>query len=124
MIRRHIVSDSDVSELCQRIYRKHKRALDLIFEHRPDVRLEIFELVKHLRSEAAASHGISATDTSRLFIAFDDEHLRGVGERWQTVRVIPEQTAEARVREHEDLSLAAYFAVPVSNREWRPNTSS
>ena len=33
MLRRHIVSDSDVAILCRRIYRQHKQALDTIFEH-------------------------------------------------------------------------------------------
>jgi hypothetical protein len=36
MLRRHIVSESEIAELCQRIYRKHKQALDLIYNHRPD----------------------------------------------------------------------------------------
>ena len=36
MLRRHIVSDSDISRLCRDIYEKHRQALDLIFEHRPD----------------------------------------------------------------------------------------
>ncbi len=35
MLRRHILSESDVAELCRNLYQKHKRALDLIFEHRP-----------------------------------------------------------------------------------------
>lgn len=36
MLRRYIVGGSEVDELCSRIYRKHQRALDLIFERRPD----------------------------------------------------------------------------------------
>ncbi len=36
MLRRHIVGDSEIARLCQQIYRKHQRALDLIYEHRPD----------------------------------------------------------------------------------------
>lgn len=36
MLRRHIVSDSQIDELCRRIYARHRRALDLIFERRPD----------------------------------------------------------------------------------------
>lgn len=35
MLRRHIVSESDVADLCRSLYQKHKQALDLIFEHRP-----------------------------------------------------------------------------------------
>ena len=36
MLRRHIVGESEIEKLCQQIYRKHKSALDLIFEYRPD----------------------------------------------------------------------------------------
>ena len=48
MLRRHIVSDSDVAELCRSIYHKHRQALDLIFEHRPDQRAQILQYVKSL----------------------------------------------------------------------------
>jgi hypothetical protein len=41
MLRRHIVKESEIAELCQNIYQKHKRALDLIYEHRPDLQSEI-----------------------------------------------------------------------------------
>lgn len=43
MLRRHIVSESEIAELCRQIYRRHKQALDLILEHRPDLQLEIYE---------------------------------------------------------------------------------
>ena len=48
MLRRHIVSDSDVAELCRNIYQQHRQALDLIFEHRPDQQAQIGEYVKSL----------------------------------------------------------------------------
>ncbi|HEY9613262.1 PD-(D/E)XK nuclease family protein, partial [Allocoleopsis sp.] len=48
LIRRHIVSDSEIAELCRKIYRKHKQALDLIFEHRPDLQLELSEKLKEI----------------------------------------------------------------------------
>ncbi len=41
MLRRHIVSEFDIAELCRRIYQKHRRALDLIYEHRPDQQASI-----------------------------------------------------------------------------------
>lgn len=41
MLRRHIVSDSEIAELCRKIYRQHQQALDLIFEHRPDLQFDI-----------------------------------------------------------------------------------
>lgn len=51
MLRRHIVSDSEIVELCRRIYRKHQKALDLIFEHRPDQQAEIRELLEKIVQE-------------------------------------------------------------------------
>jgi hypothetical protein len=52
MLRRHIVSESELAELCRRIYRKHQRALDLIYEYRPDQQVALQELlVKLIQSE-------------------------------------------------------------------------
>jgi len=48
MLRRHIVSESEIAELCHRIYQKHRQALDLIFEHRPDQQDKISQFVKSL----------------------------------------------------------------------------
>ena len=42
------MSDSDVAELCRSIYRQHRQALDLIFEHRPDQQSQIGQYVKAL----------------------------------------------------------------------------
>ena len=36
-VRRNILGDRELEDICKRIYAKHKRALDLIYEHRPDV---------------------------------------------------------------------------------------
>ncbi|TAK20810.1 MAG: hypothetical protein EPO26_17495 [Chloroflexota bacterium] len=36
MLRRHIVTDSEIATLCRKIYHQHRHALDLLFEHRPD----------------------------------------------------------------------------------------
>lgn len=51
MLRRHIVNDSEIAQLCRRIYRKHQKALDLIFEHRPDKQAEIRELLEKIVRE-------------------------------------------------------------------------
>lgn len=48
MLRRHIMSESEIAELCRRIYKKHKLALDLIFEHRPDENAAVIEVIKSL----------------------------------------------------------------------------
>jgi hypothetical protein len=41
MLRRQIVNDSQVAELCRQIYQQHGRAIDLIYKHRPDIQTEL-----------------------------------------------------------------------------------
>lgn len=48
MLRRHIVSESEIDEICRRLYQRHKRALDLIIEHRPDRQAEIKEALEDM----------------------------------------------------------------------------
>lgn len=40
-IRRHIVSDSEIAKLCQKIYFEHRQAINLIIEHRQYLQSEI-----------------------------------------------------------------------------------
>lgn len=42
------MSDSEIADLCRRIYSKHQRALDLIYEHRPDRQAIIQKTLKDL----------------------------------------------------------------------------
>jgi len=61
MLRRHIVGDSEIARLCQQIYRKHQRALDLIYEHRPDpqaaIRIMALDLMENTPGLALESRG-------------------------------------------------------------------
>lgn len=41
MLRRHVVTDSETAELCRRIYREHKLAIELILAHAPNRIIEI-----------------------------------------------------------------------------------
>ncbi len=50
MLRRHIVGESEIEKLCQQIYRKHKSALDLIYEYRPDQQAVIKDFLIELVS--------------------------------------------------------------------------
>ena len=51
MLRRHIVTDNELVNVAQAVYRKHKKALDIIFEHRPDDQLELSEIAADLASK-------------------------------------------------------------------------
>jgi hypothetical protein len=48
MLRRHIVGESEIAKLCQKIYRKHQKALDLIFEYKPDLQVGIRQYLEDL----------------------------------------------------------------------------
>jgi len=48
MLRRYIVGESEIEQLCQQIYRKHKQALDLIYEYRVDQQAEIKDILVEL----------------------------------------------------------------------------
>ncbi len=59
MLGRHIVADSEIAELCRRIYRRHRQAMDLIIEHRPDRQGEIADLLREFvdqRSDLELDH--------------------------------------------------------------------
>lgn len=82
MVRRHIVEDSELQALSRVIYEKHRRALDIIFEHRPDRASEI----KDLLLAAIDSHDSLAPDhSSKAYIRFLPKSmyfLPRVGDGW------------------------------------------
>ena len=44
-LRRHVLDDSDVRQLARKIYYKHKKAVQLIIEARPDVQQEVRDII-------------------------------------------------------------------------------
>ena len=74
MVRRHIVGDPEIARLCQQMYRKHKRAFDLVYEHRPDAQSRIRSVVEGLIRE----HPRLELDKNRR-----DNHKFGVTD-WDT----------------------------------------
>jgi hypothetical protein len=67
MLRRHIMSDSEIVDLCQRIYFKHQRALDLIYEHRPDRQATI---QKELENLIQQQNNLKLISSSKTYIRF------------------------------------------------------
>ena len=63
------MSDSEIAELCRRIYRRHKQALDLIFEYRPDLQWDIAELLKGLVEEHKNA-GLVLDHTTKRYVRF------------------------------------------------------
>lgn len=48
MVRRNVLGDPEIARLCQQIYRRHKRALDLVYKHRPDAQAQIRSVLEAL----------------------------------------------------------------------------
>jgi hypothetical protein len=48
MVRRKILGNPEIVRLCQEMYQKHTRALNLIYKHRPDFQAEIKPIVEDL----------------------------------------------------------------------------
>jgi hypothetical protein len=78
LIRRHVVSDSEIAELCRKIYRKHKQALDLIFEHRPDLQLEFSEKLKEIANQHLESHQIILGNYAKNYVNFYPKEWEGL----------------------------------------------
>ena len=53
VIRRDIVEDQKLIEVCNKIYARHKKALDLIFEHRTDGRSQFADCIRSTLLEMA-----------------------------------------------------------------------
>ena len=51
MLRRNIVGDSEIARLSRQIYQKHKRALDIIYQHLPNVQTELQSVISSLIDE-------------------------------------------------------------------------
>jgi hypothetical protein len=73
MVRRHFLEDTEIVTLARRIYQKHQKALDLIFEHRPDRQAQIRDIVDEL---ITTTPGLIHDISSKSYIHF-------LPERWQ-----------------------------------------
>ena len=80
MLRRHFLEESKIAELCQKLYARHKEALDLIYEHRPDRLQHVREL---LESEIKTNSELVLDHCSKSAIRFIPKQLdlpmRGTG---------------------------------------------
>jgi|SRR5579862_9328446 len=73
------MEDSKVAALARRIYQSHRAALDVIFEHRPDERLNLSEALQQ-RMKASAS------ELSLRPMIFNKGFIRFLPREWDTSR--------------------------------------
>jgi len=67
MLRRHFLSESQIAELCKKLYARHKAALDLIYEHRPDRVQHVREFLEH---EISKNDQLILDHCSKSYIRF------------------------------------------------------
>lgn len=67
MLRRHFLSESAVAELCQKLYARHKEALDLIYEHRPD---RVQRVREFLEDDIRKDEKLALDHCSKSYIRF------------------------------------------------------
>lgn len=94
MINRHLMSENEIVELSKKIYQRHKKALDLIFEHRPDALYETNAYIKELLGKYL-SDTMEMDHCSKSYIRFAikrwdsvNEQLSGDGKWTKSNRVL------------------------------------
>lgn len=93
ILRRHIVKDSELEKVCVDIYLKHKKALDLIFEYKPDIYQDITNYIKkQIIEKHRNGEEIYLDDCTRTYIRFStknfDERLPRDGTWTKTGRIL------------------------------------
>lgn len=95
MINRHLMSENEIVELSKKIYQRHKRALDIIFEHRPDSLNETNACIIELLEHYMVSRDMELDHCSKSYIRFAvkrwdniDEQLSGDGQWTKSNRVL------------------------------------
>lgn len=83
ILRRNIVGDNELEKICVDIYSKHKRALDLIFEYRPDTYKGIYDkLIEIIDSHPDLIADYSNKQIVRFTTKRLDEHIEKRSEGW------------------------------------------
>jgi hypothetical protein len=70
MVRRDIVEDSEIQQLCEAICAKHQKALDLIFQHVPDRTAALSDV---LQGVVGAKSGLIKDHSSKAYVRFIPE---------------------------------------------------
>ena len=79
-IRRNIMTDRELIEICNSIYLKHKKALDLIFENRQDYSSGIYSILVEWCKQKAAENKIlfDTENSSKSYVRFSTESLESL----------------------------------------------
>lgn len=79
-VRRDIVGDERLAQICAEIYAKHKKALDLIFENKPDRASEVANIIKDWAVEKTKNGDIEVVleKCSKSYIRFKTKVMSAI----------------------------------------------
>lgn len=85
ILRRYIVGNFELEKICREIYYKHQKALDLIFEYKPDIYSEISDYITEVLEQHPNVLKDNSNKTLIRFITEDlDEIIEKKGNGWTT----------------------------------------
>ncbi len=71
MLRRYIMQDSKIQQLCKNIYKNHKKAIELINEYKPDRLEDIFIML----TDIIKNEGLIIEDSTKSSVKFISQNL-------------------------------------------------
>jgi hypothetical protein len=72
IIRRNIMEDEKLAKLCREIYSKHRDALDLIYQYKPD---HVLELTEHVKDKLSENNNIKLNQSRKGLVRFSSDIL-------------------------------------------------
>jgi len=84
MLRRYIVGDNELEKICQDVYYKHQKALDLIFQYKPDIYSEIVDTLEKIidSNPKVIKDTVGGKTYLRFITRAIDELIEKKGEGW------------------------------------------
>ena len=70
LLEEKFMNESEIAELAQKIYKQHKHALDLIYEHRPDSVKLVSDKLEELLSKSSDELAIRMAKSSKWYVRF------------------------------------------------------
>jgi hypothetical protein len=80
ILRRNIMEDDKLAKLCKEIYSKHRQALDLIYQYKPDHFLTITDSVKEVLSQ---NENIILNQSNKKIVRFASNTLKEVNDKYR-----------------------------------------
>jgi hypothetical protein len=87
VLRRYIVGDAELEKLCKEIYYKHQKALDLIFQYKPDIYSDVYNFIEKFIND---NQNLIMDISNKTYIRFTTNKLDSIipkkGQGWTNTK--------------------------------------